>query len=120
LSARTSDTDAVRLAGGTLPGEGAAMSMVMYLRRASETDIAKIGEDAAAAERSAFEECEEASDLIDFDVAWDAVHFMLCGDTRDSNHPLGIIACNLPELGLDANGLGGFSVISSTGMKRSR
>jgi len=96
------------------------MSMVMYLRRASETDIAKIGEDAAAAERSAFEECEEASDLIDFDVAWDAVHFMLCGDTRDSNHPLGIIACNLPELGLDANGLGGFSVISSTGMKRSR
>ena len=94
------------------------MSMVMYLRRASEADIARIEEDSAAAVRFAFEEGDQSQDLVDFDVAWDAVHFMLCSDTRDSDHPLGIIACVLPEVGLDANGLGAFSVISPAAMKR--
>jgi len=94
------------------------MSMVMYLRRASEADISRIGESSAAAERFAFVEGEQDNDLVDFDVAWDAVHFMLCGDTNDSDHPLGIIACRLPEFGLDANGFGGFSVVSPAAMKR--
>jgi hypothetical protein len=31
---------------------------------------------------------------------------------------LGIIACRLPELGLDAKGFGGFSVITPAAMKR--
>ncbi len=91
--------------------------MVIYLRRASPADIARIGEDTDAAERFAFEEGDPDRDLVDFDVAWHAVHFMLCGDSDDSSHPLGIIACRLPELGLDANGFGGFSVIAPEGMK---
>lgn len=93
------------------------MSMVMYLRRASEADIVRIGDDTTAAERFAFEEGEQGSDLVDFDVAWHAVHFMLCGDADDSDHPLGIVACRLPEIGLDAHGFGGFSVVSPAAMK---
>jgi len=93
------------------------MSMVMYLRRASHADIARIGEDSEAAHRFAFEEGDQDRDLVDFDVAWDAVHFMLCGESYDTVHPLGIIACRLPEIGLDANGFGGFSVISPLAMK---
>ena len=90
----------------------------MYLRRASEADIARIGEDSDAAERFIFEEGGTDRDAVDFGVAWDALHFMLCGETYDTVHPLGIVACRLPELGLDANGFGGFSVIAPLAMKQ--
>ena len=43
---------------------------------------------------------------------------MLCGESYDTVHPLGIIACRLPELGCDANGFGGFSVVSPLAMER--
>ena len=90
----------------------------MYLRRASEADITRIGSDSEAAERFIFDEGDPDRDQVDFDVAWEALHFMLCGEMYDTVHPLGIIACRLPELGLDANGFGGFSVISPVAMKQ--
>lgn len=93
------------------------MSMVMYLRRASDTDIARIGEDADALDHFVFEEGDQGSDLVDFDLAWHALHFMLCGEIDGCNHPLGIIACKLPLIGLDANGFGGFSFIPPVAMK---
>ena len=42
---------------------------------------------------------------------------MLCGASDDTVHPLGMIASRLLEQGLDANDLGGFSVISPLAMK---
>lgn len=95
------------------------MSMVIYLRRASEADVARIGEDGEAADRFVFEEGDPEQNLVDFDVAWDVLHFLLCGTAqRDAGHPLGIIACQLPEVGLDANGFGGFSIISPETVRR--
>lgn len=95
------------------------MSMVIYLRRASEADVARIGEDGEAADRFVFEEGDPEQNLVDFDVAWDVLHFLLCGTAqRDAGHPLSIIACQLPELGLEANGFGGFSVIPPETVRR--
>ncbi len=94
------------------------MSMVMYLRRAGDANIARIGEDEEAAVRFVFEEGDASCDLVDFDVAWAAIHFMLCGAAYDGDHPLGIVAGRLPEHGVDADGNVGFWVISPKTMKR--
>ena len=92
------------------------MGMVIYLRRASPADIARLTSDAADWEDFAFEQGDPVADLIDFDKAWHALHYMLTVAEYDTVNPLGIIAGNGEMFGTDENGYGGFSIISPDAM----
>jgi hypothetical protein len=67
------------------------MGMVMYLRRASPSDVAALRTNPAGLSDFAFEQGDVA-DLVDFDKAWHALHFLLTGAPYDTDSPLGIIA----------------------------
>lgn len=88
------------------------MGMVIYLRRSSSADIARFTADGSAWESFAFEQGDEGVDLIDFDKAWHALHFMLVGAAGTTGDPLGIIAADSEMYGTDEHGFGGFSVVS--------
>lgn len=91
--------------------------MVLYLRRASLADIDRFTSDPTGWGKFAFEEGVAPGDLVDFDKAWDALHFMLSeGHLDDVARPLGVLVRNDVQHGLDSNGFGGFSVISPTEM----
>lgn len=85
--------------------------MVIYLRRASAADVERIRANPTSLEHFVFEQGEHRIDLIGFDKAWHALHFMLTGQAYGRDHPLGIIADETPTEGTDENGFGGFSVI---------
>ncbi len=87
------------------------MGMVIYLRRAGAADIDRLIATPTDFEEFVFEEAVDGADVIDFDKAWDALHFMLTDGGR-TPHPLGLICEALPELGADENGMDGFGVIS--------
>jgi hypothetical protein len=91
--------------------------MVIYLRRASRADIARLTSNPESWEQFAFEEGEDRVDMIDLDKAWHALHFMLTDAVYDTEDPLGIIARNEEQFGTDENGFGGFAVISPDRMK---
>ncbi len=94
------------------------MSMVIYLRRAGEADLARLIADPSVFETFLFDEGVENLDIVDFDKAWDALNFMLCGNRRvEGAHPLGLICEALPELGADENGFGGFGIVSAERMR---
>ena len=93
------------------------MGMIIYLRRASPSDIARFTADASGWEEFAFEEGEDRVDIIDFDKAWHALHFMLTGGADNTEDPLGVIAQDEEKFGADENGFGGFAVISPERMK---
>ena len=93
------------------------MGMVIYLRRASSADISRLRVDPADWETFAFEEGQSGVDLIEFDKAWHALHFMLTGSAGGTGNPLGIIAEDGEMLGTDEHGFGGFSVISPSQMQ---
>jgi hypothetical protein len=93
------------------------MGMVMYLRRASLSDIAALRRNPAQVHEFAFEDGDAEADLIDFDKAWHALHFMLTGAEYDSDSPLGIIAGKAEEVGGEVEGQDGFWIISSEDMQ---
>ncbi len=93
------------------------MGMVIYLRRAGDADLDRLIADPSVFEDFVFEEAVENLDLVDFDQAWHAVHWLLTGSADDIGHPLGILIAALPELGADENGEGGIGLISPPMMK---
>ncbi|KZE11522.1 MULTISPECIES: YfbM family protein [Sphingomonas] len=93
------------------------MGMVIYLRRAGQSDLDRLIADPSVFEEFVFEEAVENLDLVDFDKAWHAVHYLLTGSADDVGHPLGIIIAALPELGADENGEGGIGLISPPMMR---
>jgi len=70
------------------------MSMVLYLRRATSEDVARLEEDPEELVPFVFEEEEESEAVVDFDQAWHALHFMLCGDMGRTSHPLSVMLGN--------------------------
>ena len=74
------------------------MSMVIYLRR---VDPAVAGELATDDEKfeSFYWEDGEPDDLVDFDVAWHIVHYLLTGSSEATDEPLSIIVSNHEPLG---------------------
>ena len=77
------------------------MGMVMYLRQASPSDIARVGDDPEAAVDFVFAE-EGGAELVDFDKGWQALHYLLTGDPYSSDSPLDIIAGDAPQIGDDS------------------
>ena len=78
------------------------MSMILYLRRASDEDIARIEADPESTASFFFAENTQADgDLIDFDKAWQAVHFTLSGSEYESESPLGAILSQGRTVGID-------------------
>ena len=86
------------------------MGMVMYLRRASIADIARLDADPRGVSDFVFEDAAE-QDLIEFDKAWQALHFMLTGEAFGMGQPLGIIADETPMRSSDGIGSLEYSIV---------
>ncbi|KQN36617.1 hypothetical protein ASG37_13600 [Sphingomonas sp. Leaf407] len=93
------------------------MGMVIYLRRAGDADLDRLVADPSVFETFVFDEGVENLDLVDFDMGWHALHYLLTGSADDVGHPLGLIIAALPELGADENGEGGIGLIAPERMK---
>ena len=79
------------------------MSMVLYLRRVDENGLPEAVEDVDAFYDYLFDEgATAAGDLIDFDKAWGAIHFLLNGSAWDGNGPLNLFFGPWPEIGEDS------------------
>ncbi|MEM7666615.1 MAG: YfbM family protein [Pseudomonadota bacterium] len=93
------------------------MSMILYLRRASDEDIARIESDPESTAAFFFAETAHADgDLIDFDKAWQAVHFTLSGSEYESESPLGAMLSQGRTIGIDL-GYGQPWIITSDRMR---
>ena len=71
------------------------MEMVMYLRRASRAAIERVRNNPEELETFIFpDEAEDLTEVsvIDFDKAWQALHFTLSGNVYGPIRQLGIIA----------------------------
>ena len=84
------------------------MGMVVYLRRASADEVARLDQEPGSIDEVLFS--EGSSDrLIDFDKAWHALHFMLTGESGVAAHPLNLLVASEEELrGADEMGFGGY------------
>jgi len=93
------------------------MSMILYMRRASEEEISRIEADPEQTAAFFFAtSAQEDGDLIDFDKAWQALHFTLCGSEYDSDSPLGAMLSPGKTVGTDL-GYGKPWVITADGMR---
>lgn len=78
------------------------MSMILYVRRATEEQIDKVRVDPASVAAFFFEADAQADgDLIDFDKAWQAVHFTLSGAEYYTDDPLGALLSDGETVGED-------------------
>ncbi len=78
--------------------------MVLYLRRATSDDVARLEGDAEQLMPFLFEGEDEGEATVDFDKAWHALHFMLCGDMGRTASPLSVMLSNDEGLkGTDAH-----------------
>ena len=78
------------------------MSMILYLRRATDADLAALHASPGSMASFFFETgAQESGDLIDFDKAWQAVHFLLSGAEYYPDDPLGAILSNGEPIGED-------------------
>ena len=83
------------------------MGMVLCLRGASAYQMAVLRADADAADEFLFDEAAyEAGQIVDFDKAWNALHFMFTGSDAETDHPLSFFPDNPERIGTD-NGYGG-------------
>ncbi len=91
----------------------------MYLRRATPAEIDRFLAEPAAAESFVFPDDYEEHDptLIEFDKAWQALHFMLTGEAYGTGHALGIIADETPFVSTGDIGSFSFSVVTPARMK---
>ncbi|MBX9644062.1 MAG: YfbM family protein [Novosphingobium sp.] len=79
------------------------MSMVLYVRRATDAQLDEVrGNPASITDFFFSTDAHEAGDLIDFDRAWDALNMMLTGEPFGSEGPLAIFYYNGEEVGSDA------------------
>jgi hypothetical protein len=62
------------------------MGMILLLRRATSKDVARLDGDPEEIVPFVLE--DESGQVIDFDKAWHALHFMLCGDMGRTSNPL--------------------------------
>ena len=74
------------------------MSMVFYFRRVDADDVAAIVDDEEKLDEF-FSGDEKSDDLVDFDVAWHVVHFLLTGTVEPTGNPLDIILEGYPAIG---------------------
>lgn len=78
------------------------MSMILYVRRATEEKIDEIRANPGSVAAFFFEGNAHAEgDLIDFDKAWQAVHFTLSGAEYYTDSPLGALLSNGETVGED-------------------
>jgi hypothetical protein len=78
------------------------MSMVLYVRRATDEQIDEIRNNPASVSSFFFEsEADKDGDLIDFDKAWQAVHFTLSGAEYYTDDALGALLLNSETVGED-------------------
>lgn len=90
------------------------MGMVLCLRKASAADLAMLRSDADSADDFLFaEDAQDAGEIIDFDKAWNALHFMFTGNDAETDHPLSFFPNNPERIGTD-NGYGGPWVFTPT------
>ena len=83
------------------------MGMVLCLRSATVEDLKTLRSDATAADAFLFDDkAYEAGELVDFDKAWNVLHFMFTGTDAESGHPLSFFPHNPERIGTD-NGFGG-------------
>ena len=90
------------------------MGMVLYVRRVA--DDAVPGDPDKFDEFFFDEEAQAAGDLIDFDKAWHALHFLLTGSAEESDGPLGLLLGKGEPVGEDA-GYGPPLLVSAAGMR---
>lgn len=70
-------------------------------------DLAGLQSDPQAADHYLFDQgAYEAGELVDFDKAWHALHFMLTGEADETDHPLSLLPKDPERIGTD-NGFGG-------------
>jgi hypothetical protein len=78
------------------------MGMILYLRRTGEAEARTAAEDADGFADYLFDESAEAGgDLVDFDKAWGALHFMFSGSPWAGDGPLAFLLAPWPEVGAD-------------------
>ena len=87
------------------------MGMVMYLRRASIADIARLQADPRGVPDFVFDDAAPDQDLVEFDKAWQALHFMLSGEAYGMGRALGIIAEETPMQSSDGIGSLEYSIV---------
>jgi Domain of unknown function (DUF1877) len=78
------------------------MSMILYVRRATDEQIDMVRNNPASISGFFFESgAHESGDLIDFDKAWQAVHFTLSGAEYYTDDDLGALLLNSEAVGDD-------------------
>ena len=93
------------------------MGMVLCLRVANEADLSKLRGDANAADEFLFDDDAYVSgELVDFDKAWNALHFMFTGNGAETDHPLSFFPNSPERIGTD-NGYGGPWIYTSAQVK---
>jgi len=76
--------------------------MILYVRRVTDSELQSLKADPAIMPTFVFEpDAQARGDLIDFDKAWQAVHFTLSGAEYYSDSPLGVLLSNGETVGVD-------------------
>lgn len=84
------------------------MSMVVYLRRSSPDEVARLEQNPDAVDDLFFGD-DFSVKSVNFDKAWHALHFMLTGNSGSVDAPLNLLVASDAELrGTDELGLGGY------------
>jgi hypothetical protein len=83
------------------------MGMVLYLRRASAPDIDRMRATPDQLGDFVYGDGEPNSDLVDFDKAWHALHYLLTGSADATKSPLSLLLGDWETFGQDENGFGG-------------
>jgi Domain of unknown function (DUF1877) len=88
------------------------MGMVLYLRRITQGELSAIRENLSAFDEFMFDQdAVDGGDVVDFDKAWHALHFMLTGSAGGTNSPLSLIINEYEKIGGDGEWDEGFSII---------
>ena len=90
------------------------MSMIVYLREATPTDVARLASEPDELDDFMFAVQPEGGGPVDFDKAWHALHFMLTGGSGYSDSPLSVLTTTDDRLiGADEFGFGGYWLIEA-------
>lgn len=73
------------------------MSMILYLKSATESQISSLLKDPATIED--FLDMEESSDYFELDKAWHGIHFLLTNSAWKGAEPLCYLVCGGEEIG---------------------
>ena len=92
------------------------MGMVIYLRRASPSELQKARAQPDIVQDFAFQ-TEDPNLIVDFDKAWHALHHLFTGSGDATDSPLSILIDKTAEIGADEHGFGGFWIIEPARMK---